>query len=124
MNGVHLGPGSVLRAPFLGQPVLSFLQRSVIAQPGPSSEGTEAGLASPSSLVPPTRPRLLRDPASPEAHPPACLLGQGLGDGVKVGFAAEESMQEDEGREGRLPVQKLVGKRHRPKGRSKDGGRF
>lgn len=61
--------------------------------PGPASRGT---------------------PPLPEAHPPACLLGQGFGDGVKVGFAAEKPMQKDEGRAGRLPVQKFVGKRHRP----------
>lgn len=83
----------------------------------------EAGLASPSFLVPPPGPASRRAPPFPEAHPPACLLGQSFGDRIKVGFAAEEPVQKDEGREGRLPVQKLVGKRYRPEGRSKDGGR-
>lgn len=71
--------------------------------PGPSSCGT---------------------PPLPEAYPPACLLGQGLGDGVEVGFATEEPMKKDEGWTDCVPVQKLVGKPHRPGGRSKDARRF
>lgn len=71
------------------------------AQPGPTSCGT---------------------PPLPEAHSPAGLLGQGLGDGVEVGFGAEEPVQKHEGRASRLSVQKLVGKQHRPGERSKDGG--
>lgn len=61
-------------------------------------------------------------PPLPEAYPPARLLSQGLGDRIEVGFAAEEPMQKDEGWAGRLPIQELVGKRHRSTGRGKDGG--
>lgn len=62
-------------------------QKLAIAQPSPGMKGTSPA------------------PFPSEAHPSARLLGQGLGDGVEVGFAAQEPMQHDDGRPPRIPVQ-------------------
>lgn len=43
-------------------------------------------------------------PPHPEAHPPAGPLNHRLGEGVEVGFAAEESMQKDDGWECRVSI--------------------